>query len=152
MNAKRRRFVEEYLVDLNATQAAIRAGYSAKTAKSTGQRLLTFDDVREAIKNAQAERSKRTELTMDYVIDGLQEVAERCLQRKPVLNMKGEQVQDDEGRDVWRFDSQGANRAFELIGKHLGGFVEKRHVDMNATINVFDDEQRRQLLELGQDD
>ncbi len=44
------------------------------------------------------------------------------MQRAPVLNRKGEQIQDEEGRNVWDFDSAGANRSFELLGKHLGLF------------------------------
>ena len=125
MNAKRQRFVEEYLVDLNATQAAIRAGYSAKTANRIGQQLLTFLDIQNVIKEKQAERSARTEITADYVLDGLQEVAERCLQRRPVFNMRGEQVTDDDGNHLWEFNAPGANKAFELLGKHLGMFTDR---------------------------
>lgn len=65
-------FVREYLLDLNATQAAIRAGYSAKTAEQQGPRLLGIVGVREAIAAAQQKRSARTEITQDRV---LQEIA-----------------------------------------------------------------------------
>ena len=57
LTPKQARFVEEYLVDLNATQAAIRAGYSAKTAYSQGQRLLSHVEVRRAIQKAQDARA-----------------------------------------------------------------------------------------------
>lgn len=66
--ARRARFVEEYLIDLNATQAAIRAGYSKKTAKAIGHELLTFPDVQEAIIAAKAARSRRTEVKADEVV------------------------------------------------------------------------------------
>ncbi len=68
MTPKQQRFVTEYLVDLNATQAAIRAGYSEKTARSQGQRLLTNVDIAMAIEAGQAKRSERTEVTQDYVL------------------------------------------------------------------------------------
>ena len=62
---KQKRFVEDYLVDLNATQAAVRAGYSAKTAEQQAYQLLQKTSVSEAIAAAQAARSERTELTQD---------------------------------------------------------------------------------------
>lgn len=69
---KQARFVAEYLIDLNATQAAIRAGFSRRTARQIGERLLTKVDIAQAIEAAMAERSRRTEITADRV---LQEVA-----------------------------------------------------------------------------
>lgn len=71
MTTKQQRFVEEYLVDLNATQAAIRAGYSAKTAYSQGQRLLKDVEVKRAIEVGMGERSNRTGITADEVVSGL---------------------------------------------------------------------------------
>lgn len=74
LTPKQQRFVEEYLVDLNSTQAAIRAGYSAKTAKSIGHENLTKPDVAAAIEAARAELSKRTEITQDMVIAELAKI------------------------------------------------------------------------------
>ncbi|HHM8109527.1 TPA: terminase small subunit [Pseudomonas aeruginosa] len=76
LNKKRRLFVEEYLVDLNATQAAIRAGYAKKRAAEMGYELLRIPEVAEAIAQAMAERSKRTEVEADYVIRRLREIDE----------------------------------------------------------------------------
>ncbi|MEN9060016.1 terminase small subunit [Ponticoccus litoralis] len=75
LTAKQARFVEEYLIDLNATQAAIRAGYSARTAKSQGQRLLTNVDVERALTEAQAARSQRTQIKADWVLSRLADEA-----------------------------------------------------------------------------
>lgn len=122
---KQTAFVREYLVDLNATQAAIRAGYSERTASRIGPQLLGKTWVREAIEKAQAKRARRVEVTQDYVLSNLVEVVERTMQRAPVLDRKGEQVSDEEGRAVWTFDAKGANRALELLGKHLGIFTDK---------------------------
>lgn len=129
---KQTAFVREYLVDLNATQAAIRAGYSERTASRIGPQLLGKTWVREAIEKAQAQRARRVEVTQDYVLSNLVEVVERTMQRAPVLDRKGEQVTDEEGRAVWTFDAKGANRALELLGKHLGIFMDKVKAEVSG--------------------
>lgn len=129
---KQAAFVREYLVDLNATQAAIRAGYSERTASRIGPQLLGKTCVREAIEKAQAKRARRVEVTQDYVLSNLVEVVERSMQRAPVLDRKGEQVTDEEGRAVWTFDAKGANRALELLGKHLGIFTDKVRAEVSG--------------------
>lgn len=143
MTPKQEAFVREYLVDLNATQAAIRAGYSAKTAKQQGNRLLTNVDVQAAVNAAKIDRSERTDLTADFVLNGIREIAERCLQRVPVMIGRGEdrqQMVDEEGRHVWTFDSTGANKAFENLGKHLKLFTDKveHSGEMNLTVSPED--------------
>ncbi len=129
---KQAAFVRQYLVDLNATQAAIRAGYSERTASRIGPQLLGKTCVREAIEKAQAKRARRVEVTQDYVLSNLVEVVERTMQRAPVLDRKGEQVTDEEGRAVWTFDAKGANRALELLGKHLGIFTDKIRAEVSG--------------------
>lgn len=131
MTPRQELFVAEYLVDLNATQAAIRAGYSAKTASRIGPELLGKTCVAEAIQTALEQRKRSTGITAEYVVEGLREVAERCLQRAPVLSRKGEQIQDENGCDVWAFDSNGANRALELLGKHVGVFPTNGRLELS---------------------
>jgi phage terminase small subunit len=80
LNPKQEHFVAEYLIDLNATQAAIRAGYSKKTAKSQGQRLLTNVDIAAAVVRAQGDRTERTNITQDYVLESIFAAMERCKQ------------------------------------------------------------------------
>lgn len=75
LTAKQQRFVDEYLVDLNATQAAIRAGYSAATARSIAAENLTKPNIAAAVSAAQAERAKRTGITADRVLEDLARVA-----------------------------------------------------------------------------
>ena len=124
MTDKQSIFVQEYLKDLNATQAAIRAGYSAHTAYSIGQENLNKPEIKQAIDTAMNERAERTELTQDYVLRNLQEIAERCMQKRPVM-FKGVQAVDDDGNHLWTFDARSAIRAFELLGKHMGMFNDK---------------------------
>lgn len=79
LTAKQERFVEEYLVDLNATQAAIRAGYSPKTAEQQGSRLLGYAKVGDAIASAKARRSEQTGIDANWVLTRLAEEADADL-------------------------------------------------------------------------
>jgi len=75
MTAKQQRFCDEYLIDLNATQAAIRAGYSEKTAYSAGQRMLKNVEAQKYISERKADRVERTEITQDMVLRELALIA-----------------------------------------------------------------------------
>ena len=75
LNDKQQRFVDEYLKDLNATQAAIRAGYSAKTAYAIAEKLLRKAEIQQAVQDAKKARSKRTEITQDRVLQELARLA-----------------------------------------------------------------------------
>lgn len=129
LSPKQAAFVQEYLKDLNATKAATRAGYSPKTANEQGARLLANVSVQAAVAAALEERKKRTGLSQDYVIENLTEVVERCMQRAPVTNMKGEHVRDAEGNHLWTFNAKGAVSALTKLGEHLGMFKTK--LDLN---------------------
>ncbi len=74
LTAKQQRFVDEYLIDLNATQAAIRAGYSQKTARQIGNRMLTNVDIQSAIAKRMGDRSGRVEITQDMVLRELAKI------------------------------------------------------------------------------
>lgn len=136
LTPKQQRFVEEYLIDLNATQAAIRAGYSERTANEQGSRLLANVSISEAISEAQSKRSERTEITQDYVLSNLRKVVERCMQVEAVENGYTETEQGDLA-NAFVFKEQGALKGLELLGKHLGMFTDKvQHSgDPNNPIN-----------------
>ncbi len=149
---KQKRFVEEYLIDLNATQAAIRTGYSEKTAYSIGQENLKKPEVQTAIQEAQNKRSERVQISQDDVLRDLMELRDMCMGRKSVIvtdtvknNQEGTVNTVD--NHVYAFEPAGANKALELLGKHLGMFKER--VDLTSgdkslptVINVsFGDEQ-----------
>lgn len=123
LTPKQERFVQEYLVDLNATQAAIRAGYSAKTASRIGTQLLVKTCISEAIQKAMKKREKRTEVTQDYVITKLREIAEKDASDGPDSELKY------------------ANkiRALELLGKHTGAFDGGAKEGQNEPVKVIID-------------
>lgn len=78
LTPRQQRFVDEYLIDLNATQAATRCGYSAKTAKQQGARLLTNVDIRAAVNRGQAAHSDKLELTVLSITTRLLTIADKC--------------------------------------------------------------------------
>ena len=119
LTPKQRRFVEAYLLDMNATHAAIRAGYSPKTARAIGAENLTKPNIQAAVQEAQTERAKRVGIDQDYVLKRLHENAERAMQAAPVRDRNGN------GTGEYIYQGNVANRALELLGKHLGMFTEK---------------------------
>ena len=142
---KQKRFIEEYLIDLNATQAAIRAGYSAKTAQEQSSRLLSNVMVQNAIKEAQNKRSERTQIKQDDVIRMLLENIEIASGKKAVIKTEIRKSEDGElvGDDIAQFvyESSSVNRSLELLGKHLGMFKDSVDITtggnpLPTTINV----------------
>jgi phage terminase small subunit len=104
LTGKQKLFVNEYLVDLNATQAAMRAGYSEKTARSQGQRLLTKADVQALTSQCIDSQIERTEIDADYVLKTIRETVERCKETG---------------------NANGVLKGCELLGRHLKLFTEK---------------------------
>ena len=115
-------FVDEYLVDLNATQAAIRAGYSEKTAYSIGQRLLKNVEVQKMIANRMEERSKRTEITQDRVLTDIELIKQDAM-RKAV---------DKNGNEAM-INHTSALKACELQGRHLQMWNDKVALTIETT-------------------
>lgn len=123
---KQERFIDEYLIDLNATQAAIRAGYSAHSAMELGYQLLQKPSVLGILKNKQEALAKRTELSQEWVISRLKTITERCMQAEPVLDSKGIPTGE------YIFQATGANKSLELLGKHIGMFNDKLKITIET--------------------
>lgn len=167
LTPKQQRFVEEYLIDLNATQAAIRAGYSEKTAKVIAAQNLSKLNVQEAIEEAQSKRAEQTQIDAAYVLRRLVEI-----DQMDVLDIMDDQMKIrpvNEWPKVWRqyvvnlenlelSDGEGCfkkikwpdkTKNLELLGKHVsvGAFKDKieHSGDPNNPINmslkvVFEDD------------
>ena len=149
---KQQRFVEEYMIDLNATQAAIRAGYSPKYADREGHKLVENSRVSEAISIAMAERSRRTGINQDRIVNELAKIA--------FVNMLD--IVDEEGRirsdateedlacieSIKHKESSSINgdsterevkiasklKALELLGKHVGMWNDKLNVNLTLPV------------------
>lgn len=137
LTAKQQKFVEEYLIDLNATQAAIRAGYSAKTAMEQGYQLLRNSSVSEALSGAFKARSERTQIDADYVLRQAVKLHERCMQEiEPFTDRKGEHIHDEKGNPLYVFNATGAAKGLELVGKHVGvqAFKDRIEHDVSADL------------------
>lgn len=151
MTAKQRRFCDEYLIDLNATQAAIRAGYSPDTAEQIGYQLLQKTSVSDDIARAMAERSKRTGINQDRVLQELARIgfAKITDVMDPATAKIKENASEDDlaciqsvkikpnewgtEREVKLCDKKAA---LELLGKHLGIFKDRLDVDMDMDLNI----------------
>ncbi len=113
LTPKQKRFCEEYLIDLNATQSAIRAGYSEKTAESIGWENLRKPLIQEYIAEKQKEVQERTKVSVDFVINGIKEIA-----------LKGAK---EENR----------LRAFDMLGRHLGVYEKDNNQSKpEAILNI----------------
>lgn len=126
-NKRHERFCQEYVVDYNGTQAAIRAGYKEKSARSQASDLLTNPNILLRVRELQHEQVERLAVTQDYVVLQLLETYQKCLEVTPVLKFDPDTGQMEE-TGKYQFDSRGALRALELLGKHLGMYNDKLQV------------------------
>ena len=162
LTARQSRFVDEYLIDLNATQAAIRAGYSEKTAKSQGQRLLTNVDIESAIQQRMKDREQRTEVTQDRVLRELARLGFSDIRKlftaggqlrsvhdldddiaaavqsvevvtKMLPSADGEEPDIEYVHKIKLWDK---NSALEKIAKHLGMFADNGLGDKDRPIHI----------------
>ena len=154
LTPKQKCFVEEYLVDLNATQAAIRAGYSERTADVQGPRLLGNVRVRDALQEAFQKRSKRTDITADRVLQeyariGFGDIREVVEWEADKVTMKpSEDLTDDVAAAIGEVQqtSNGDLKvklhskvtALDAMAKHLGMFVDRHQVEHSGEIGPRD--------------
>src|SRR5258708_38523587 len=117
---KQQRFVDEYLVDSNATQAAIRAGYSRRSASSLGKQLLQNPPVLLAVTKARARLVEHVEVTQEFVGAKLVENLNRCMQAIPVLDKQGQETGE------YRYQADPAHPPAELPGKQPREFHKNR--------------------------
>jgi len=133
--AKQQRFIEEYLIDLNATQAMIRAGYSSKTANEQGSRLLANVNIQEELAKGKQKQAEKADVDAQYVLSNLKIIAERCMQQEEVQQFDYI-TKELIGTGEYKFDSSGATKALELLGKHLKLFTDKKEVKIDGDIVV----------------
>ena len=165
LTQKQAEFVRQYLIDLNATQAAIRAGYSSKTAEWIGPELLTKTHVTEEIQKQIKQRSARTEITQDMVVkelakigfadmsdfvtiddggmiqanplDTLEEGKSRIIRKVREKRVIKSTAEGDHVLDAtYEFELCDKVKSLELLGKHLGMFTEKRDINLNQPLEV----------------
>lgn len=151
---KQKKFIDEYLVDLNATQAAMRAGYKEKAAYRTGAENLRKPQIQEEIQKRMQERQQRTEVTQDMVVKELAAIAFAratdyveirsngvcgTVVIKPTTNLSDQQIRAiagiKEGANGIEIKLNDKEKALELLGRHLGMWNDKIKVDGEVTTN-----------------
>ncbi len=140
LTARQERFILEYLVDLNATQAAIRAGYSPRTARAIACENLAKPDIQEAIALAKQARAEATTIDAEWVLRELVKLHQRVTQEiKPALHPKTrKQMKDEEGNLLFVFNAAAANRALELIGKHTEIAAFKDRLEVSGGLSLVE--------------
>ena len=125
---KQEAFCLEYLKDLNATQAAIRAGYSESTARNIACENLTKPNISERVAELMKQRTESTKIDAEWVLKSAKKVYDRCMQNEAVNDENG-----DTG--VYKFEHSGANKALEIIGKHVDvqAFLTKQETKVVLT-------------------
>lgn len=109
-------FALEYIKDFNATQAAIRAGYSKKTAYSQGQRLLKNVVIKKLVEKAKREREDAVKIDVNWVLDQAVKVHNRCMALEPITKVV-DGVSVKTGSFI--FNAAQANKSLEIVGKHV---------------------------------
>jgi phage terminase small subunit len=163
LTAKQKRFANEYIIDLNATQAAIRAGYTSKYANTNANKLLQNTTLAEYIQGLMDERSRRTLVTQDKVVNELANIAFADI--SSFLKVKNNQVEVfdtdsiqhemlaaiaeiKEGNYGISIKLHDKLKALELLGRHLGMFKDKVEVtaDVNNPFEGFTTEELKALI------
>ncbi len=134
LSEKIKKFGREYLIDFNGAKAYIRAGYSKKGAKQSASKLLlTNTDLQAYLADLINTQTQDDEISVKEIIRKLKIVVDRCMQEIEVRDKKGNPTGE------WQFDSAGANRSLELLGKHLAMFTDKFNMtndDLHITVEL----------------
>jgi len=165
LNRRQKLFVQEYLIDLNATKAMIRAGYKEKWAAANVDKILKNTEIQAAITTAMADRSKRTEITQDMVVkelaligfadmadfvkidesgmvqalplDTLAEGKSRIIKKVREKRVIKSTAEGDTVLDAtFEFELCDKVKSLENLGRHLGIFIEKREIDLKQPLNI----------------
>lgn len=158
LTEKQKRFADEYLIDLNATQAAIRAGYSPRSAGEQASRLLKNAKVRAYIDERMAELSRRTGVNQERILRELARIA--FVNAPDLINMADATVREDATVDdmaaiasvrvkiIPTENGQGIEReirladkirALDLLGKRFAMWTERQQIDANFGVQIIDD-------------
>lgn len=141
-------FVEEYIIDLNATQAAIRAGYSKKTAGQIGEQNLKKLEIQQVINEKLAEKKEKLIMKQDEILERLTQQGRReatdyqvVITEKPVTNEKGDVVAIEKLPEIVEVPTQNKDviKALETLGKYYVMWTDKQEVTQrNIEINIGD--------------
>tara|TARA_R110000787_G_scaffold80780_3_gene175545 strand:+ start:278 stop:790 length:513 start_codon:yes stop_codon:yes gene_type:complete len=143
LTLKQRDFCDEYLISGNATQSAIKAGYSKNTARAIGGQNLTKVAVKSYVDSRRAKVAEKYEITQEYVLNGIKEIHEFNKEKETITAGEGENVYMKEKMR----DANVSLRAAEMLGKSVGVklFVEQKDINIVAEIQVDNSERKKDL-------
>jgi phage terminase small subunit len=157
-NSKWEKFCVDVVAGKTLVDAFVAAGYAEKNAYSAAPRLFKHPKITERIAELKDKVEKvfveKCSINKEWVVKNLQEVAERCMQHEPVLrNGAPVMVETETGElaAVYKFDSAGANRSLELIGKEFGMFVDKKEIKMSVLSDTSDEQLDAIIAEAAQE-
>ena len=133
-------FTEEYVKDLNASQAAQRAGYAEVSSRSHSSDLMNDPKIQAEIQKNMDARSERTKIDADYVLNTIRDIVERCRQAEPVLDKEGFETGE------WKFDAANVLKGCDLLGKHLKLWSDAPKVDLSLNLSTLSDEQLEEKI------
>lgn len=117
-------FVKHYCVTRNLTEAAVLAGYDPKWASRIGWALMRKPHIRAEVDAHLEKISEKVDLDLEHLVEDLVEIKAKCMQAEPVVDANGQPTGE------WKFDSRGAIKAIELIGRYL------KLLDKENTLNL----------------
>lgn len=138
MNNRQKIFVTEYLIDFNATQAAIRAGYSEKTARSQGQRLLTNVDIKNAIKEEREKIQDENIATAKDVEEFLSQAMNGQIDEEVLMVVGAGDGVGDVARERKELSAKDRIKAAELLGKRHALFTDRQEIDATVRTDKLD--------------
>jgi len=135
-----KRFADRYFETLNGKESAIYAGFSEDTAKQKAWTLLQQEDIQEYLQSLRAEYAEKSGITKEWVIKRFEHISDACVKAKPVMKWDAGlkefiPVEDEWGNTVYEFDSGGANKATEMLGRIIGVF-EKDNSQLKPVNNI----------------
>lgn len=127
MQENHKRFADKYFETLNGAESARYAGYAESSARIEASRLLDREDVQQYLQQLRSEYAEKSGITKEWVIKRFEHISDACVTAKPVMQWDKESksyipVTDENGNPVYQFDSSGANKATEMLGKIIGVF------------------------------
>jgi len=125
------KFADKYFETLNASESAIYAGFSEVTSKQSGYQVLQREDVQEYLAKLRKEYSEKSGITKEWIIERFKYISDRCVQAEPVLDREGNTTGD------YKFDSSGANKATEMLGKIIGVFEKDNEQSKTQNTNII---------------
>lgn len=131
MTEQQRRFADKYFETLNGSQSAIYAGYSERTARQQAYNMLQDPEIEAYITGLRQEYAEKAGVNKQWIVERFKDISDRCVQAEPVLDSNGIPTGE------YKFDSSGANKATEMLGKIIGVFEKDNDQSKPVTTNVI---------------